>query len=178
MVRLHLSAERRLEGGVRVDEPRAVDAVRHAGVVEHREEIVRREVAGGARREGAAAAAADGRVHVHEPELHTDGAVVDGASVRVVHVHPEALSRNDLERQLGERARLLGVAGADRVREHHGIGAGLGHRRHHCAHARLLVSMQQLNTDEFGETGDDDEDGLELADVGDEGEFAGSKVLV
>ena len=37
MVRLHLSAERRLEGGVRVDEPRAVDAVRHAGVVEHRE---------------------------------------------------------------------------------------------------------------------------------------------
>ena len=53
-------------------------------------------------------------------------------------MHPEALSRNDLERQLGERARLLGVAGADRVREHHGIGAGLGHRRHHCAHARLL----------------------------------------
>ena len=45
------------------------------------------------------------------------------------------------------------------------------------AHSRLLVSMQQLNTDEFGEF-DDDEDGLELADVGDEGEFSGSKVLV
>ena len=70
MVRLHLSAERRLEGGVRVDELRAVDAVRHAGVVEHREEIVRREAAPAAPARRQAAAAADGRVHARARAAH------------------------------------------------------------------------------------------------------------
>ena len=114
MVRLHLSAERRLEGGVRVDEPRAVDAVRHAGVVEHREEIVRRE----GRRRPARRGSRRSRRRP-SPCARARAAHRRRSCRRRVRTCRACASRGaqpERSRAPARRgARLLGVAGADRV---------------------------------------------------------------
>ena len=106
-----------------------VDAGDDALALEQVDEVLGRDVARGARRERAAAQAADRRVE----QLHADVEPGDGVRVarvaRVVQVQPD---RHAAGRDLGgadEPAHLARHADADRVGEHDLVGARGGHPR-------------------------------------------------
>ncbi len=97
--------------------------VAYAHAVEQVDEVLGGEVAGGARRVGAAAQPAHRRVEGGDAGLEPDEDVGERRPAGVVHVHRDGAGAGAPEEEVQDLARLVGRADADGVAERHLVAA-------------------------------------------------------
>ena len=113
------------EGFAHLGERLDVDAGGHAFAVEEVDEVVGADVAGGARRERAAAESAHGRVEVRDPQIEGGDDVGHPEVIGVVEVEVDGLVREGLEDRRGVATDQRRVRVADGVGDPDSVSSGV-----------------------------------------------------